>query len=102
MKTQKQKQKQTYPKIQWIHSTKIVVVVAQSKKTRKQDWFKFFFFIQGDSGGPLIYNGIQVGLTSFGATAGCEIGYPSGFTRISHFRDWILTNTGVWIIQNSE
>jgi len=49
----------------------------------------------GDSGGPLIYNGIQVGLTSFGATAGCEIGYPSGFTRISHFRDWILTNTGV-------
>ena len=53
------------------------------------------FYIQGDSGGPLIYNGIQVGLTSFGATAGCEIGYPSGFTRISHFRDWILTNTGV-------
>ena len=30
--------------------------------------------IQGDSGGPLIYNGVQVGLTSFGAAIGCEAG----------------------------
>merc|ERR1712223_1933465 len=49
----------------------------------------------GDSGGPLIYKGVQVGVTSFGASAGCEIGYPSGFTRISYFREWILTHTGV-------
>ena len=30
--------------------------------------------LQGDSGGPLIYNGVQVGLTSFGAAIGCEAG----------------------------
>jgi len=49
----------------------------------------------GDSGGPLIYNGIQVGLTSFGAAVGCEAGYPDAFTRISNFRDWIFTHTGI-------
>ena len=51
--------------------------------------------IQGDSGGPLIFNGIQVGLTSFGASVGCEAGFPDAFTKISYYRDWILSNTGV-------
>ena len=45
----------------------------------------------------MIYNGIQVGLTSFGAAVGCEVGYPDAFTRISYFRDWIFTHTGIWI-----
>ena len=53
------------------------------------------FNSQGDSGGPLIYNGIQVGLTSFGAAIGCEAGYPDAFTRISYFRDWIFTHTAI-------
>ena len=53
------------------------------------------FNSQGDSGGPLIYNGIQVGLTSFGAAVGCEASYPDAFTRISYFRDWIFTHTGI-------
>ena len=43
----------------------------------------------------MIYNGIQVGLTSFGAAIGCEAGYPDAFTRISYFRDWIFTHTWV-------
>ena len=51
--------------------------------------------IQGDSGGPLTYNGVQVGLTSFGSSLGCEAGQPDAFTRISYFRDWIREKTGV-------
>merc|ERR1711994_763533 len=43
----------------------------------------------GDSGGPLNMMGSmkgagdkwkQVGVVSFGASAGCEVGYPAGFT----------------------
>ena len=52
--------------------------------------------IQGDSGGPLTCaEGHLVGITSFGAAAGCEAGYPDAFTRVSYFRDWIREKTGV-------
>ncbi|EDV40762.1 uncharacterized protein Dana_GF10668 [Drosophila ananassae] len=43
----------------------------------------------GDSGGPLAVNGVQVGVVSFGSSAGCEKGYPNGFTRITSFIPWI-------------
>jgi len=43
----------------------------------------------GDSGGPLHYNGNQVGIVSFGAAAGCELGYPDGFTSVAEYRSWI-------------
>lgn len=52
----------------------------------------------GDSGGPLttLQNGVnipvQVGIVSFGSASGCLKG-PTGFARVSSFRDWILTNT---------
>ncbi|XP_055593562.1 brachyurin-like [Uranotaenia lowii] len=49
----------------------------------------------GDSGGPLIYGGVQIGIVSFGASAGCEKGYPNGYARVTAFRDWIKTTTGV-------
>ncbi|KAH8270134.1 hypothetical protein KR018_004312, partial [Drosophila ironensis] len=51
----------------------------------------------GDSGGPLVLksNSIQIGLTSFGASAGCEKGYPAAFTRVTSYLDWIKSNTGV-------
>lgn len=53
---------------------------------------------KGDSGGPLVIktaNGeiIEVGLTSYGIIWGCELNYPSAFTRISSYADWIATNT---------
>jgi secreted trypsin-like serine protease len=48
-------------------------------------------FLQGDSGGPLIQQQsgakapgdlwVQVGIVSFGSSAGCEVGAPAGFTR---------------------
>ncbi|XP_037958777.1 serine protease 1-like [Teleopsis dalmanni] len=51
----------------------------------------------GDSGGPLVLqsNNIQVGLTSFGAAAGCAKGYPAAFTRVTSYLDWIKSNTGI-------
>ncbi|XP_057368910.1 brachyurin-like [Daphnia carinata] len=55
----------------------------------------------GDSGGPLSFvnNGVynQVGIVSFGSSAGCEVGLPAGFTRVSYFADWIAANTGLII-----
>merc|ERR1711988_1830349 len=60
----------------------------------------------GDSGGPLNMkfevvdkNGVagqkwkQVGVVSFGASAGCEVGYPAGFSRTEYYGDWIDSET---------
>lgn len=47
----------------------------------------------GDSGGPLTANitgqNYVVGIVSFGAEAGCQLGYPAGFTRVTSYLDWI-------------
>ena len=54
---------------------------------------------QGDSGGALVVqNGgsyTQIGVVSFVSSAGCASGYPSGYARVSSFRSWIQSNTGV-------
>ncbi|KAG5668460.1 hypothetical protein PVAND_016400 [Polypedilum vanderplanki] len=52
----------------------------------------------GDSGGVLSVERpghaqwVQVGVTSFGAAAGCVAGFPSGFARMTHFDAWINAN----------
>jgi secreted trypsin-like serine protease len=54
----------------------------------------------GDSGGVLAVfenvggsgQPIQVGVTSFGASAGCVAGFPSGFARMTSFDAWINAN----------
>ncbi|KDR14792.1 Brachyurin, partial [Zootermopsis nevadensis] len=55
----------------------------------------------GDSGGPLVIEiddaYTQIGVVSFGAAAGCELGYPDGFARVTSFLDWIETNSGIKI-----
>ncbi|XP_026730237.1 brachyurin-like [Trichoplusia ni] len=47
----------------------------------------------GDSGGPLAVqiNGqtILVGVSSYGARAGCAVGRPAAFTRVTSFVNWI-------------
>lgn len=48
----------------------------------------------GDSGGPLVVNGVEVGIVSFGSSL-CEGGEPTAYARVSYFRDWIQTNSGV-------
>merc|ERR1711994_207541 len=54
----------------------------------------------GDSGGTLNHNEggtkwKQIGVTSFVSSAGCESGNPHGFTRVTHFLQWIETETGI-------
>ncbi|KAL7734088.1 hypothetical protein ACLKA6_011771 [Drosophila palustris] len=56
----------------------------------------------GDSGGPLVLKGTQmlVGITSFGpadgeAGGGCDrTSVPGGFTRVTHYLDWIESKIG--------
>ncbi|XP_073836141.1 brachyurin [Musca autumnalis] len=50
----------------------------------------------GDSGGPLVLKGSQVvvGITSFGPADGCETNIPGGFTRVTHYLDWIDAKIG--------
>lgn len=47
----------------------------------------------GDSGGPLTVirkeENVLIGVVSFGALAGCELGYPSGYARTTYFMPWI-------------
>ena len=55
--------------------------------------------LQGDSGGPLVFllDGVynQVGIVSFGPAAGCQLGYPVAFTRVTSYLKWIESNTGI-------
>jgi len=57
----------------------------------------------GDSGGPLYLFNLetstykQIGITSFGSSLGCEIGFHAGFTRTASFLEWIETNTNLII-----
>lgn len=79
-----------YPKI--LQPTNICVSGAYDRST-----------CSGDSGGPLIVwdyfsdTQILVGITSFGSILGCDKGFPSVFTRISSYLDWISDNTNVFI-----
>ncbi|XP_043649550.1 brachyurin [Drosophila teissieri] len=55
----------------------------------------------GDSGGPLVYNDptqntdVLIGVTSYGKKSGCTKGYPSVFTRVTAYLDWIGEVSGV-------
>ncbi|XP_037073177.1 LOW QUALITY PROTEIN: brachyurin-like [Pollicipes pollicipes] len=54
----------------------------------------------GDSGGPLQIEQadgsfLEVGIVSYGASAGCELGYPAGFARVTEFLGYISSVTGM-------
>uniref|UniRef100_A0AAR5Q8T2 Peptidase S1 domain-containing protein n=3 Tax=Dendroctonus ponderosae TaxID=77166 RepID=A0AAR5Q8T2_DENPD len=48
----------------------------------------------GDSGGPLVVSGVEVGVVSFGSRL-CAAGNPTAYARVSAFRAWITSNSGV-------
>ncbi|XP_048515555.1 uncharacterized protein LOC105686124 [Athalia rosae] len=53
----------------------------------------------GDSGGPLVITEVdgkltQIGVVSFGISFGCEVGWPSVYTRLTRYVDWIKAQTG--------
>lgn len=54
-----------------------------------------FLVLQGASGAPMQSAGNTYGVASFGSAAGCEAGYPSVFTRVFYFLNWIEAHTGV-------
>ena len=41
------------------------------------------------------YGGIQVGIVSFGAAAGCDLNHPAAFARVTSFIDFLEANTDV-------
>ncbi|XP_052899019.1 brachyurin-like [Anopheles moucheti] len=50
----------------------------------------------GDSGGPLaVQDGgsLQIGVVSFGSAAGCSVGMPSVYARVTFFLDFIESNS---------
>ena len=51
----------------------------------------------GDSGGPLVLEGTDtlIGVTSYGSSYGCEVGYPAGFSRVTSYLDWIEETSGL-------
>lgn len=49
----------------------------------------------GDRGGPVMIDNMLVGLMTFSAAAGPDLGYPTGFLRIAPYREWIRQNSGV-------
>merc|ERR1719348_2284175 len=63
----------------------------------------------GDSGGPLYLHNHsgnldseiqpykQIGITSFGSSLGCEIGFHAAFTRTANSLEWIETETNLAI-----
>ena len=63
----------------------------------------------GDSGGPLMYNGLQIGITSFGITTSdpkneCSADAPNAYTNISLFTNWIdkqISNKQIYRLRNT-
>ncbi|KAL3275028.1 hypothetical protein HHI36_019800 [Cryptolaemus montrouzieri] len=51
---------------------------------------------KGDSGGPLVYDERLIGIASLGTTK-CEECYPSIFTRVGAYLEWIQKNSDVHI-----
>ncbi|CAG2120264.1 unnamed protein product, partial [Medioppia subpectinata] len=49
----------------------------------------------GDSGGPLKYKNTLVGVVSWGPGDCTQPHYPSVYTRVGKFRDWIKVHSGI-------
>ncbi|KAF9422949.1 hypothetical protein HW555_001492 [Spodoptera exigua] len=72
----------------WVHSTNICTSGAGGKGT-----------CGGDSGGPLVVDSnnrkILIGVTSFGAAAGCQVGLPAAFARVTSYVSWLQSHQSI-------
>ncbi|KAG5309875.1 TRY7 protein, partial [Acromyrmex insinuator] len=51
---------------------------------------------QGDSGGALVgYNGLQIGIVSWGAQECASVGFPGVYTRVPAIRQWVTEQANV-------
>ncbi|XP_060535652.1 uncharacterized protein LOC132707737 [Cylas formicarius] len=74
------------------YNDQITYVTGQNSCT---SGYKLKGTCDGDSGGPLVTrDGVLVGVTSFG-TPDCETCYPSVYTDVSKYLDWIEQNSDV-------
>lgn len=66
----------------WVHNSNICTSGAGGKGT-----------CSGDSGGPLAVDSnnrrVLIGVTSYGAAAGCQIGLPAAFARTTSYVSWL-------------
>ncbi|XP_022826631.1 brachyurin-like [Spodoptera litura] len=66
----------------WVHNTNICTSGAGGRGT-----------CSGDSGGPLAVDSnnrrVLIGVTSFGAADGCQIGLPAAFARVTSYVSWL-------------
>ncbi|XP_046991902.1 trypsin-like [Schistocerca americana] len=67
-----------------IYPTQICAILFEDRK--------YYDACSGDGGGPLLYEGKVVGLVSWGHYCG-EPPYPSVYTRVSSYVDWITERT---------
>jgi len=77
-----------------------VLNVITLSLTKRVTFQYICYVLQGDSCGPLVYLEsddiyTEVGIVSFGAAAGCELGHPAAFIRVTSYHKWITSNTGV-------
>jgi len=50
---------------------------------------------QGDSGGSLIVENVEVGLASWNGDGCGSPVYPTIYTRVAYYRDWITQQIGI-------
>ncbi|XP_022909846.1 brachyurin-like [Onthophagus taurus] len=51
----------------------------------------------GDAGAPLVFEHMQIGVVSFSVDLGCEAQWPTVYTRLTFYLDWLETHTEAYI-----
>lgn len=56
---------------------------------------------RGDGGGALVAGDKQIGVASFSYKSCEDISYPSGYTRVSEYADWLKKNSSYQIVASN-
>jgi secreted trypsin-like serine protease len=69
--------------------------VNETNEITEWSFDKWNNIFQGDSGGPLLVDGVQVGVPSWNGDGCASPVYPTIFTRVAYYRDWITLQIGI-------